>query len=252
MPTARSWSASLLFAVFAVACGGSVAADKDGTGGASGSGGNAGSGGSAGCGGAGAVACGSCEYGGKVYQDGAAFPATDGCNTCNCSKGSVGCTLMLCTNGCDFNGAHYEPGESFPAGDGCNSCMCQSDGSIACTKAFCAPVCTYAGKDYQLGETFAAIDGCNKCTCTDQGVSCTEMACACDASKEWWRDYVGKSPQECMTIKYACPMNTTPFSNACGCGCEQDASCPQSIDCMPPAPNCDALQKKCPYSGVAY
>ena len=160
--------------------------------------------------------------------------------------------MMLCTNGCDFNGAHYEPGESFPAGDGCNSCMCQSDGSIACTKAFCAPVCTYAGKDYQLGETFAAIDGCNKCPCTEQGVSCTEMACACDASKERWRDYVGKSPQECMTIKYACPMNTTPFSNACGCGCEQDASCPQSIDCMPPAPNCDALQKKCPYSGVAY
>ena len=39
------------------------------------------------------------------------------------------------------------------------------------------------------------------------------MACACDASKEWWRYYVGKSPQECMTIKYACPMNTTPFSN---------------------------------------
>ena len=34
-------------------------------------------------------------------------------------------------------------------------------------------------------------------------------------------------------IYFVCPENTSYFSNACGCGCEQSQSCPQWINCMP-------------------
>jgi len=38
----------------------------------------------------------SCDYGGETYQDGDNFPADDGCNTCFCDDGNVGCTERYC------------------------------------------------------------------------------------------------------------------------------------------------------------
>jgi hypothetical protein len=38
----------------------------------------------------------SCSYDGNVYQDGESFKASDGCNTCFCEEGEVGCTEMAC------------------------------------------------------------------------------------------------------------------------------------------------------------
>lgn len=246
MPTTLSdRSISWAFAAFAAltslalaACGGSTTEDGTGTGGAAGTGGGAGV---------------TCSYGGKTYHPGDSFPAGDGCNTCGCdSDGSVGCTLMWCEPGCDYNGQHYAPGQSFPAGDGCNTCTCDSGGGVSCTEMACPTACVYGGKPYQIGETFPALDGCNTCTCTQpKVVSCTTKACACDPAKEWWRNYVATDPKTCMVIDYACPEYTTGFQNECGCGCEQDKSCPQFIDCMPPK-DCTDLVKKCPYSGVAY
>jgi hypothetical protein len=289
MRTPRSHSSLVIpgfaLALFLAACGGSVDSSGQGTGGAAGSSGSGGSGGSGGgcdyggqhhapgesfpagdgcntcsCGFDGSVGCtlaycmGGCDYQGQHYEAGASFPAGDGCNSCTCdASGMVMCTEMACQGGCLYNGEWHPYGSSFPAGDGCNSCMCDSTGQVACTGAYCPVTCTYAGTKYKLGESFPALDGCNKCTCTDQGTSCTDMACPCDPSKEWWRDYVSMSPQQCMVIDYACPVNTTGFQNNCGCGCEQDPSCPEYFDCMPPAP-CDpkALQEKCPYSGIAW
>ena len=37
-----------------------------------------------------------CSYGGATYNQGASFPSTDGCNTCNCGPAGVGCTKMAC------------------------------------------------------------------------------------------------------------------------------------------------------------
>ena len=112
-----------------------------------------------------------------------------------------------------------------------------------------ATACTVGPATYALGARFEADDGCNTCTCTSGGVGCTKKACACDPSKEWWRKYY--TPAECKA-GVQCPGYTTPFTNSCGCGCEQDASCPEWFDCMPPSP-CDPDQmKQCPYSGVAY
>lgn len=248
-----------------VACGGTVSTsdpegdDAGGAGGAAGKGGGAGTGGAAGIGGAagvggasgvgGAAGAPGCQYDGQWYPVGASFPAGDGCNTCTCgAAGQIACTAMAC--GCMWEGAWHPVGESYPAGDGCNTCVCQADGTSACTLMACA-VCVYAGVTYHPGDTFPALDGCNTCTCTDWGVSCSEMACPCDPDKEWWRSYVALSPEKCAVIDYECVANTTAFSNACGCGCEQDESCPPYIDCMPPAPNCESDKEKCPFSQVA-
>ena len=38
----------------------------------------------------------SCQYWGKTYKSGESFPAGDGCNSCGCTDGRVGCTLMAC------------------------------------------------------------------------------------------------------------------------------------------------------------
>ena len=55
-------------------------------------------------------------------------------------------------------------------------------------------------------------------------------ACGLDETN---RRYVGKSPEECASIRFDCQVNTTGFWNECGCGCEQDPSCPAFVDCMP-------------------
>lgn len=195
-----------------------------------------------------------CSYGGEVYTPGERFPAADGCNTCSCGEdGAVGCTLMACA-ACSYGGKVYTPGETFPATDGCNTCKCAADGSVACTKMACAS-CSYAGKTYKPGDVFPALDGCNSCQCGATGaVSCTEKACTtCSPKDEWWRHYVGTSPQQCALIDFMCPASTGYFANACGCGCEQAASCPQWFNCMPPA-SCDPakIKEQCPYSGIAY
>jgi hypothetical protein len=40
-----------------------------------------------------------CTYAGQNYADGDGFPATDGCNSCSCEDGSVGCTEIGCSSG---------------------------------------------------------------------------------------------------------------------------------------------------------
>lgn len=192
-----------------------------------------------------------CDFEGETHSVGDTWLSSDGCNTCECmSDGNVGCTLMACPV-CTYQGTSYWPGDTFS--DGCNSCTCMDDGTVACTDMAC-PACVYAGQEYWPGDTFPAIDGCNTCECTADGtVACTEIACSCDPQAEWWRDYVSTDPQECQLIDPNCPANTASFGNACGCGCEQSAECPQYFDCMPPN-QCDvpALHEQCPYSDFAY
>jgi hypothetical protein len=194
-----------------------------------------------------------CDVDGKHHAINDSWAADDGCNTCACNEdGTWGCTEKACPT-CEWNGTQYYEGETFSAGDGCNTCSCDAGGNVGCTEIWCT-TCLYGGKQYNPGESFPAIDGCNSCSCDDTGnVACTDAACACDPEAEWWRDYVATDPKECQVIDYACPPSTTMFGNACGCGCEQDASCPESFDCAPPA-TCDEQQihDQCPYSTIAY
>ncbi|WP_437964736.1 hypothetical protein WMF04_34390 [Sorangium sp. So ce260] len=196
----------------------------------------------------------SCTYDGRDYAPGDSFPASDGCNTCTCDpsgSGEVGCTEIAC-HGCEQDGIGHAVGASFPSGDGCNTCTCNADGDIVCTEIACPAGCTYGGVEYAQGDSFPSLDGCNTCSCTPEGgVSCTERYCGCDPSREWWRQYVSTSPEECAVIDFACTGALTYVSNECGCGCEQDPSCPPSFDCKAPrACDLDEIQQRCPYSTI--
>lgn len=78
-------------------------------------------------------------------------------------------------------------------------------------------------------------------------------AAACNPDAEYNRHYVSTDPLQCQVIDIECTGSTTYFANDCGCGCEQDASCPPSVDCMPGSGTSDPLctqegQLQCPYT----
>lgn len=134
-------------------------------------------------------------------------------------------------------------------------------GPIDCSNVGCGPppVC---------GEPCGTPCGCCPCAAGERnGPYVCEGGCyapvvadggkTCDPAAETHRrSYVGASPPDCSVIKFSCQTNTTYFANACGCGCEQSASCPEWFDCMPSpqTPPCDPaqIQADCPYSGIAY
>lgn len=43
---------------------------------------------------------------------------------------------------------------------------------------------------------------------------------ACDFEADPAKIYVGRSPQECATIRFMCTEDRQYFADACGCGCE--------------------------------
>jgi hypothetical protein len=137
---------------------------------------------------------------------------------------------------------------------------------MCCSTVWCArvnvtcdayPACDPGDVPVDVCPPGAACYGRSVCgtsiTCEHAGV---DGGGACNPSVEYWRKYVGTSPNSCAVIDFACAANTTGFSNACGCGCEQSTNCPEYIDCMPgptPNPQCsDAFKAQCPYSVIAY
>jgi hypothetical protein len=107
------------------------------------------------------------------------------------------------------------------------------------------------------GDTLiASPDACPAGTqCYSISLCCTQIWCAkassvCNVSTDYNLHYVGTSSAQCQTIKFVCPTNTTMFSNACGCGCQQSASCPEYVDCMPgpSTPNSLCSDNTCPYT----
>jgi hypothetical protein len=143
----------------------------------------------------------------------------------------------------------YPWGSTFTGHDGCSTCRCNQD-IISCDASTCKP-CSYGGVSYRSGDAFGARDGCNQCTCNgkDGSASCSTAVCACNPKAEWWRDYRGVTPEACTGV--VCPAVTAPFSSACGCGCEEALSCPQT--CYPSGtPACDeATRELCPYLAIA-
>jgi hypothetical protein len=190
---------------------------------------------------------------GETYRPGQSYPAGDGCNTCTCTdNGLSACTKRACPVRCTVDGKTYNVGDTFKVD--CNTCTCTAGGMTACTKMYCPPkTCSYDGNTYNVGESFPSTDGCNTCTCGEGGVGCTKRACTCNPDNEPNRKYLGDA-ETCMRIRYACDTNTTPFSNSCGCGCEQDSTCPEWINCMPGpgVTDCAAERARCPLSQVAY
>lgn len=234
----------LLCLLWGPGCGGATDADDEGVGGGTATGGTA-SGGSSG-------ALGGSSSGG----------ASSG-GTGNAAAGGTGASQ------CDFVGCGAPPLCAVGCTSECGCCFCTEGEAVdlegvkhECVGGCWAPVgaaCSWNGASYGAGEVFPAGDGCNDCTCDAGGsVSCTEMLCPeCDPALEMnRREYIATSLDECAAIDYLCAENTFAFSNACGCGCEQSASCPEWIDCMPGGADAEcadlaAFAARCPFSGVA-
>jgi hypothetical protein len=102
----------------------------------------------------------SCKYDGMHKQLGDAFPGSDGCSTCSCTREGVTCTTAACAEqACSYGGKLYESGETFAASDGCNACACEA-GVVPCTEKACTPAeCELGGRTSAPGAAFG--DDCN-------------------------------------------------------------------------------------------
>jgi hypothetical protein len=70
---------------------------------------------------------------------------------------------------------------------------------------------------------------------TSCGLTITCLVAECYPPAEYNRVYY--SEEGCNTLDEPCTLpNTKAFENACGCGCEQDASCPAHLNCVHPNP----------------
>jgi hypothetical protein len=191
----------------------------------------------------------------KVYD-------TPGCGVPQmCSAGTADCDGDA-SNGCETK-LSADP-------NNCGACglVCMSPAGVmaACNDGVCtypgssSGSCLYAGVNHTVGDSFPSRDGCNTCGCVvnpdgTTDIACTERACMCNPDDEPYRQYAATSPDGCKTIDFACPSDTTMFSNECGCGCEQSVECPNEFDCsaagMAGMLSCDAaLMERCPYSEV--
>lgn len=43
---------------------------------------------------------------------------------------------------------------------------------------------------------------------------------SCDFTATADKEYIGKSPEQCATIRFACEEGKQYFADDCGCGCE--------------------------------
>jgi hypothetical protein len=195
-----------------------------------------------------------CTHEGETRGIGEVFDAEDGCNQCTCNaSGEVTCDQNACEATCESNGMIVEPGTDLLAEDGCNYCRCEN-GELTCSDQICDQ-CIYGGTQYGPNEGFLSLDGCVECSCkvTEDGqgfVDCPPSAASCcDATPgvEWWREY-GDAVGGCAPE--LCPPATTPFNNDCGCGCEQDPSCPEAFDCVSTPCDADAIESECPFSRI--
>ena len=162
-----------------------------------------------------------CKIGHVIYPNGATgVPDPFSCNTCNCVDGTLGlCTQAHCPLSCPPN-------------------------TVATERCFqCGP-----------NDTCEIVEhACLPTSCVAGGaIACPTEECTCDPSAEWYRSYVTTDASQCALIDYSCPGNTIPFSNDCGCGCEQDVTCPRWFFCND-ASMCvvETLRQRCPYTRIA-
>lgn len=169
-------------------------------------------------------------------QQSATTPSAGGTTTTQpANGGSAGASQICC-----LAMAVCSPGDQQIAGpEACpEGVQCYSN-SICCSHVWCAPatvqcaavpVCD-AGDTEITGECPPDLS-CYTRTLCGSTINCKRASTDCDPETEYNRNYVADA-EGCKLIKFACQTNTTMFSNACGCGCEQDSTCPEFVDCMP-------------------
>jgi len=215
-----------------VACGGTFATGPD-SGGSSAAGHGAASGGS-GSGSSGAAGT-SCAYQGKTYADGAKFPASDGCNSCACQAGMVGCTLLACITSCQSGGQSYQPGQTFKVD--CNTCTCQADGKISCTEIDCENQCLVLQHEYAAALQRAKVCDpklSNQCTLATSATPFCGCSTPVNASNSQalneLADLTKHAPPECTTPCEPCLPPGPAVCTAAGT-CENAPFGPEQTAC---------------------
>jgi len=177
----------------------------------------------------------SCRIGGVIYASGVnGIPAEDGCNTCSCLDGELGCTLLGCPDrSCRYGNLALADGASRLASDGCNTCSCNA-GEISCTERACTTVpasCSYGGETLASGESRPSADGCDTCSCSNGEILCAER----------WRAPICYSNADCGEGKYCI------FSGNFGTNSAEERAAPpggggvprpQTGECRAPAQAC--------------
>lgn len=154
---------------------------------------------------------------------------------------------------CDDGDERLGPGQSCPPNAECYK------RSVCCSTVYCARHQAQCDGIPSCDEGDTQLDGpCPPDTrCYTRSLCGTTIYCldsSCDAEKDYNRRYVAKDQKSCALADFICQPNTTPFTNACGCGCEQDANCPEYVDCEPGSGDqsllCSDLSK-CPFTSRA-
>jgi hypothetical protein len=124
-------------------------------------------------------------------------------------------------------------------------------GMVVCCNAM--PVCSNGDQEIPSQDSCPSNAECYSMSICCTTIWCAKASSACDPTTEYNRKYLATG-DNCQLVKFTCPANTTVFFNSCGCGCQQDASCPQYVDCMPGPGTSDPLcgatgaDDRCPYS----
>ncbi|KAL1257116.1 hypothetical protein QQF64_012661 [Cirrhinus molitorella] len=160
--------------------------------------------------------CNTCEYEGRVYEDGEDFrpPGGGSCIQCSCKNGNVRCHQERCPSlncavptpappntccpvcqGCVWNGVQKEEGATWT--DGGRRCSCVN-GQVTCSndcpdanpdpcpnrrgddcRGDSSGQCQYKQRVYENGERFKDPDnGCLTCTCQNGQTHCAQAPCA--------------------------------------------------------------------------
>jgi hypothetical protein len=184
---------------------------------------------------------GGCFLGGATYKAGDTIRLSD-CDSCRClGNGQDNCarSQLIIPPVCEYADGVWTEGSVVPVTDNCNSCTCQTVNiahctfktEMSCTTNDCTSSCAYAGRFYNNGTSFTSTDGCNECTCVNGVVDCTQNDCNCFTA-QYWRLYRLTDANQCAAAVLNCPIGTTEFTNACGCGCEQSPDCPEYARCV--------------------
>lgn len=151
----------------------------------------------------------------------------------NAGNSGTGRTCCLALAICNEGDQQIAGPESCPPGVQCYS------NSICCSQVWCAPATVQCAAvpvcdpgDTEVTGACPPDLSCYTRTICGSTINCKRASTSCDPEAEYNRKYVADATG-CQTIRFTCEANTTMFSNACGCGCEQDSTCPEFVDCMP-------------------
>lgn len=161
------------------------------------------------------------------------------CDNGRCVAAQLGTT-------CVYDGEQYQEGDTFPATDGCNNCECGSGGEVSCTEEGCEAECSaFLGLSCGNGE-YCDYAPDAVCGGTDASGVCREIPPECDVTScTGVCGCDGKFYcEECFAHAAGTSVTTEDICNKGGKGegvaCGGDSECQGGLKCCYPCgvPGC--------------